>query len=603
MTTTTAVGRLLSVNVGLPQDVEWEGRTVHTGIWKSPVDGPQMVRRLNIDGDGQGDLQGHGGVNRAVYVYQIESHRYWAKFLKRDDFTYGQFGENFTVEGLADDEVCVGDRYRIGSALFEVSQPRVTCYRLGLRMNEPQMPALLVAHHRPGFYFRVIEEGKVEAGDSIERAERGPEAMTVSEIDGLLYLPHKARRDLERALRIPALSPGWQGSFRDLLNQAAGGAAAKLAWEGLRKLRVVALDRESENVISVRLAPADGKPAAPAQPGQFLTVRLRPDPDTAPLLRTYSLSDLPNTKNYRISVKREPHGAASGYITTKLQVGDVIEAGAPRGSFVLRPGDRPVVLISAGVGATPVLAMLHALAAERTTRPVWSLYSARNGAQHPFAQEAGALLEQLPDAHRVVCYSHPAPQDRTPGDFDITGRLTADVIEQAGVPVDADFYLCGPNAFMHDIAAALTARGAAPDRVSAEVFGAEDAITPGVVGAKKRAPHRPAGQAGPGPVGLVQPQQPDGSVGPRLRQPPRARGGVRRPGPVELPDRRLPHLRDRAGERQGQLPARPARAAGGGQHPHLLLPARQRGHARPLILRPRPRATSPASVVSLTTRA
>src|ERR1700733_13487381 len=179
MTTTVAVGKLLSVNVGLPKDVQWEGRTVHTGIWKSPVDGPQTVRRLNIDGDGQGDLQGHGGVNRAVYVYQIESHQYWAKFLKRDDFGYGQFGENFTVEGLADDEVCIGDRYRIGSGPFEGSPPRGTRHRprLPVGMGEPQMPALLVAHHRPGFYFRVIEEGQVEAGDSIERAARDPEAM------------------------------------------------------------------------------------------------------------------------------------------------------------------------------------------------------------------------------------------------------------------------------------------------------------------------------------------------------------------------------------------------------------------------------------------
>jgi ferredoxin len=144
--------------------------------------------------------------------------------------------------------------------------------------------------------------------------------------------------------------------------------------------------------------------------------------------------------------------------------------------------------------------MLHVLAAESTTRPVWSLYSARNGAQHPFAQEAGTLLDQLPDTHRVICYSHPAPQDRTPADFDIAGRLTADVIDRAGVPVDADFYLCGPNAFMHDISAALTARGSAPDRVSMEVFGAENAITPGVVGAKKRPPHLPPGKPGPGPA-------------------------------------------------------------------------------------------------------
>src|SRR6202021_1102622 len=181
MTTTVAVGKLLSVNVGLPKDVQWEGRTVHTGIWKSPVDGPQTVRRLNTDGDGQGDLQGHGGVNRAVYVYQIESHHYWEKVLDRDDFTYGQFGENFTVEGRADDEVCMGDRYRIGSALFEVSQPRVTCYRLGLRMNEPQMPSLLVAAPPPGFFFRVIEEGEVEAGDEIAQVSAGPERMSVAE--------------------------------------------------------------------------------------------------------------------------------------------------------------------------------------------------------------------------------------------------------------------------------------------------------------------------------------------------------------------------------------------------------------------------------------
>ena len=161
MTVATHAGRLLSVNVGMPRDVQWEGRTVRTAIWKSPVAGRRMVRRLNVDGDGQGDLNGHGGVNRAVFVYQIESHRYWRKVLNRDDFTYGQFGENFTVEGLGDDEVCIGDRYRIGSALFEVSQPRVTCYRVGIRMREPQMPSLLVAHHRPGFYLRVLEEGVV----------------------------------------------------------------------------------------------------------------------------------------------------------------------------------------------------------------------------------------------------------------------------------------------------------------------------------------------------------------------------------------------------------------------------------------------------------
>ena len=212
-------GSLLSVNVGLPQDVAWHGRTVHTAVWKRPVEGPRLVRRLNIDGDGQGDLAGHGGEHRAVFVYQIDSYRYWQKQLGRDDFSYGQFGENFTVRGLADDQVCIGDRYRIGEAEFEVTQPRVTCYRVGIRMNDSRMPALLVSHHRPGFYFRVLREGPVQAGDEIVKVAAGPEAMTVAEVNALLYLPGHTPEGVQRALRIPALPDGWRASFRALLDQ------------------------------------------------------------------------------------------------------------------------------------------------------------------------------------------------------------------------------------------------------------------------------------------------------------------------------------------------------------------------------------------------
>src|SRR5580700_6575423 len=214
------MARLLSVNVGLPRDIPWQGKTVHTGIWKTPVRGRRMVRRLNIDGDGQGDLAGHGGEHRAVFVYQIESYRYWQSQLGRTGFTYGEFGENFTVEGLPDDEVCIGDRYRVASALFEVTQPRVTCYRVGIRMNEPQMAALLVSHGRPGFYFCVLEEGEVGAGDEIVRVMQGPEGITVAEVDALLYKSGHPPDRLERALRIPALSAGWRGSFKALLEQA-----------------------------------------------------------------------------------------------------------------------------------------------------------------------------------------------------------------------------------------------------------------------------------------------------------------------------------------------------------------------------------------------
>src|SRR3954465_4314944 len=243
------MARLLSINVGLPRDIAWQGRTVHTAIWKEPVRGRQMVRKLNVEGDGQGDLAGHGGEMRAVFVYQIESYHYWERELGRSDFAYGQFAENFTIEGLADDEVCVGDRFRIGSAAFEVSQPRVTCYRVGIRLNDPRIPALLVSHRRPGFYFRVLEEGEGQGGDEIVKVDSGPEQMTVAEVDGLLYLPGHPRQQLVRALRIPALSPGWQGSFQALLEAGTGSgnvglsATSPPAWPGFRPLTVSAIER------------------------------------------------------------------------------------------------------------------------------------------------------------------------------------------------------------------------------------------------------------------------------------------------------------------------------------------------------------------------
>jgi ferredoxin-NADP reductase/MOSC domain-containing protein YiiM len=494
--------KLLSVNVGLPRAVDWNGRQVTTAIFKHPVDGPRFVGRLNVAGDRQADLAAHGGEHRAVFVYQIESYRYWQEQLGRDDFGYGQFGENFTVEGLADDQVCIGDRYRIGTALFEVSQPRVTCYRVGISMDEPRMPALLVSHRRPGFYLRVLEEGTVQAGDEIEQAAAGPEGMTVADIDALLYLPARSRRDLIRAIRIPALSRGWKGSFRELLDQEPAGDQGRPdapAWAGFRALRVTATEPESAGVTSITLAAADSGALPSARPGQFLTIRLRSGPDQASLTRSYSLSGPPGAGTYRISVKREPGGAASGYLHTKVGTGHVVEAAAPRGSFVLQPGTRPVVLISAGVGATPVLAMLHALAAQASPREVWWVHGARNGAGHPFASEAGDLLKELPNAHRLICYSAPGPDDLPGGDFDHAGRLSGPVLDQAGVPADADFYLCGPPQFAHDLGAHLTSRGVLPDRVKTEAFGPARAYQPGVADAP-RAPHPPSGPPGTGPL-------------------------------------------------------------------------------------------------------
>src|SRR6516164_7286897 len=500
--------KLMSVNVGVPRAVDWNGRQVTTAIFKHPVAGPRFVGRLNVAGDKQADLAAHGGEHRAVFVYQIESYRYWQEQLGRADFTYGQFGENFTVAGLADDQVCIGDRYRIGAALFEVTQPRVTCYRVGIRMDNPQIPALLISHHRPGFYLRVLREGAVQAGNEIVQVAAGPEAMTVAEVDALLYLPGHPPQEVARALRIPALPAGWRDSFQAMLGQAeapasAGGNAGLTAlspppaWPGFRPLAVTAIERESESVVSVYLADPDGAAVPPALPGQFLTLRLMAGGTAAPLVRSYSLSGAPVTGTYRISVKREPHGAGSRFVHTRVHAGDVLEAAAPRGTFVLQPGESPVLLISAGVGATPVLAMLHALAGTRSGRDTWWLHSARNRAEQPFAAESRSLLAQLTSGHQHICYSRPGPNDVPGRDYHTHGRLSASVLGTLNPPRDAEAYMCGPAAFMADTSAALAALGI--DRVHTEIFGAAPAQTPGIAAVPPRPPHPPPGAPGDGP--------------------------------------------------------------------------------------------------------
>jgi MOSC domain-containing protein YiiM/ferredoxin-NADP reductase/ferredoxin len=504
------MARLVSVNVGLPRDIEWRGRTVHTAIWKDPVQGRCRVKRLNVEGDGQGDLGGHGGEQRAVFVYQIESYRYWEERLGRSDFTHGQFGENFTIEGLPDDEVCIGDRYRIGTALFEVTQPRTTCYRVGIRMDEPQMAALLTSSGHPGFYLRVLEEGEVGAGDPILLITRGPQRMTVAQVNALLYSSHHPRDQLERVLRIPALSPGWRWSFEALVRSqdahpgATGNAglvpaaAAQTAAPGFRPLRVSRIDRECADVISLSLQPTDGRQLTIPLAGQFVVLRLRPKPDGPALFRSYSLSGPLSDEQYRVSVKVEPNGAAGSYLNGNVRTGDILDVSEPRGSFTLQPGDGPVVLLSAGIGATPVLAMLHALVASATPRAVWWLHGARDSKSHSFATEVRQLLGRLARGRSQIWYSRPAADDRQGREYDATGRLGIEVLDRLGVPRGGDFYICGPSGFLGDLRTGLAAWGVPADRIHAELFSGGPSLTPGVISMAARAPHPPAGTPGTG---------------------------------------------------------------------------------------------------------
>jgi ferredoxin-NADP reductase len=365
-------------------------------------------------------------------------------------------------------------------------------------MDEPRMAALLTGSGLPGFYFRVLEEGEVGAGDAIVKLASGTEQMSVTRINALLYLPGHRRAELERALRIPALSAGWKGSFQAMLEHKSGLAPSDVsrtppAWPGFRPLRVAAKARESADVFSLALEPADARPLAAPRPGQFIVLRLQPRPDAQPLLRSYSLCGAPDAPQYRLGVKLETGGAAGTYLDRSTRAGDTLQASAPRGSFTLAAGRQPLVLASGGIGITPVLAILHALAAERSTREIWWLYGARNAAHHPFAAESRALLRRLPNARSRIWYSRPASADRPGAGFDARGHMAVAAFEELKIPRQSDFYLCGPPAFMRTLRAELAAWGVGPERIRTEVFGAGESGTPGIVNAHQRPVHAPAG--------------------------------------------------------------------------------------------------------------
>lgn len=476
------MARLLSVNVGMPNDVSWQGKTIHTGIYKEPVEGPVLVRHLNVDGDGQGDLNGHGGENRAVMVYQAESYDYWRRQLGRDDLAPGQFGENFTVSGLPDDTVCIGDRYRIGDAEFEVTQPRVTCFRVGMRLGIADMPRLLVAHRRPGFYFRVLTEGRVCAGDQIVQTRQGRHRLSVAAVDAMLYLPDPDEHGMRLATEIPALSPGWAQSFRERLSVSSPTGPLP-AWPGFRPMRIVAIRQETADITSFELLADSPLPAA--LPGQYVTVRIAA-PDHPPALRSYSLSGAPAGDRYRISVKRETHGLVSQWLHRAATIGTAVDIGAPRGDFYLVDGDRPLILMSAGVGVTPVLAMLHHLAATSSSRRIIWVHVTHDASTHAFRDEVTTLLSALPHAERHDFYT------AAPG-----GRVDRAHVAALALPVDATAFLCGPSKFMEDMTSALTAVGIT--RIRSELFGARPAVNPGSLPtAPLGRPHPPAGEPGSG---------------------------------------------------------------------------------------------------------
>lgn len=468
---------LLSVNVSAPKDVVENGKTISTGIFKQPVEGRVMLRRLNLDGDGQADLWGHGGAFRAVYVYSNEACGYWARELGRD-FSPGGFGENFTVEGMPDDRVCVGDIYRVGNALVEVSQPRIPCYKLALKLGIPNFQKRFLDARRVGFYFRVIEEGDVGAGDSIEPVTSDPRRLTVKAVNDLLFFDTENLDGAREALSIPALSHGWKESFEERLAKADISRQTK---EGFRPFRVERRVTESETITSFYLVPADGKPLEIFLPGQFLTFRLNIPTQPKPVMRTYSLSDAPCRDHYRVSIKREvapptipdaPPGLSSNFFHDQVTPGTLLEVAPPRGKFHLDPeSDRALVLLSAGVGLTPMVAMAGAVVQSRTKRQVWFIHGARNGREHAMGRHMRDLAERNDNLHVHIRYSRPRDTDVAGRDYDSAGRVDIATLKDI-LPFDNyEYYLCGPTPFMRSLYCGLVETGIAEARIHYEFFG------------------------------------------------------------------------------------------------------------------------------------
>ena len=475
--------RLVSVNVSMPKTVEHLGRKVSTGIFKKPVDGRVMVRRLNVDGDGQADLTVHGGVYKAVYAYALENIGYWRQVLDREDIGYGHFGENFTVEGMLDDQIHIGDIFRVGGAMLQVTQPRVPCFKLEIKMDLPGFSRQFLTSGRLGFCFLVLEEGEVGAGDTFELVESNPEKISVWDFARLYFFDYNNHAKIRRLIRIPSVPPDWVSAFKEILDSDGEKGKRRKpqqrAWKGFRPFIVDKKVPESQTITSFYLVPEDGQPLPVYMPGQFLTFRL-PIPDRPkPVIRTYSLSECPcHAEYYRVTIKREPSSqgsdviSGSNYFHDSVEPGNRLQVAAPRGDFFLDPQDEtPVVLLSGGVGLTPMISMLNAIAASEVKRPAWFVHGTRNGIHHAMCKHMRQVAAENDNISLHIRYSQPRPEDIEGREYDSIGHVDLDLLKSLLPGKDMDFYLCGPPPFMNGLLKALWNWGIPESRIRFELFG------------------------------------------------------------------------------------------------------------------------------------
>lgn len=464
--------RILSVNLGGSREVLIKHRLVQTGIYKVPAVGRVRVSRFGLQDDVRVEPRKLGQEYHAVYAYPYEHYAYWERELGRTPFPMGQFGENLTVTGLLEDEVRIGDVFRFGNTVLQVVQPRIPCAKLNQRMGLRFSPMFL-ASRKVGYYLRVLQEGDVGENDSVELLERDQTSPTMEEFVRITQDEYWDVEGLERILRQARdLMPAWREIIEAKLHRAQSAAG----WHGLREFEIVRREQENADVVSLYLQCARGRPLAPFQGGQYLTVVLG-GRSAHQHRRSYALSSSPQDLSaYRITVRRMPaseaaypEGLVSSHLVS-LNVGEHVLCIAPHG--VLTPGDgsegRVPVLLSQGLGIAPMLSILYQLE-EQNVPAVYLFHESGDHDPRHLLQEATTLVHRHRGYHMRGSAGEEVPLT-APGGA-VPFRLNAESIGTE-VPLEqADFYLAGSRSFISRLVDDLSASGVPAAALHAESFG------------------------------------------------------------------------------------------------------------------------------------
>ena len=465
------MGKVVSLNIGEPRLVTYRGMTFRTGIFKAPADGPLTLNKLNFVGDGQADLSAHGGIDKAVYCYPIEHYEFWRRQIGRAKLPMGQFGENVTTEGVLEDELRIGDVLRMGTAVVQVSEPRIPCYKLVMRMEAGSDFAVrFLAANRTGFYCRVLQEGTVKRSDSIALLSRDTFSPTVSEVIAATQFVDRNTFQLRRVIRARDISAKWRSRVRRMIN-AEVRRRIETTSPRANPFTVEEIISEARDVVSVWLRPVGGAPLPASLPGQFLTIVWDDG-----LKRTYSLSAVDLDRRYRITVKlQRDAGGALGQASAKiarLKAGDTLDVERPRGNFHPDIEDNtPLVLACAGIGATPIMNMIEH-ATRSGSRDVFAAFGMRGSGEHPLAHELAKLMTERRRFQAILAYSQfdgTAPVPGLPAPK--RGRLSAaDLLPHAAAPL-AEVFLCGPRDFIRQMHDGLVEAGVNALNIRYESFG------------------------------------------------------------------------------------------------------------------------------------